>query len=205
MSFDWLEMGFAIEKKGESPALFTQVHGNAVLELSGQPEAGPKEADAGFTALPNTEVYVFTADCLPVLVHGENSTAPIGAAHAGWRGAMKGIVSQLLHQMAIPPSQTHVVLGPSIGPCCFEVQKDFIETFRQAGRDITPYLEKRNERLFCNLIDFVIHEELSAIPRSQVSTHLFQCTVCSKPQLPSYRRNKSTDPRIRTWLRKQMG
>ncbi len=203
MSFDWLEMGVEVEAKGETAPQFSQVHGNTAIEVFGAPDREPKEADAGFTAHLNTEVYVFTADCLPVLFYGKDPSAPVGAAHAGWRGAMKGIVSQTLRQMAIPPAETHVVFGPSIGPCCFEVQTDFIEAFRQAGRDITPYVENRGQRLFCSLLDFVVNEELSSVPKGQVSTRLHRCTVCSLPELPSYRRNKSTDPRLRTWIRKR--
>jgi polyphenol oxidase len=203
MSFDWIEMGVEIEKKGESPPWFTQVHGSTAIELFGVPDRELREADAGFTALSNTEIYVYTADCLPVLIYGQTPSDPIGAVHAGWRGAMKGIVSKTLRQMAVPPSKAQVVLGPSIGACCFEVQPDFLEAFNQAGRKISSYIETRGERLFCNLIEFVLNEELKDVPKGQVSTHLHRCTVCSLPKLPSYRRNKHTDPRLRTWIRKR--
>jgi polyphenol oxidase len=201
---EWIEAGITIEPKGATPAWFKQVHGASVVELTAPtPHSPPPEADAGFTLSTEISPFVFTADCVPVLFFGRDPSAPIGAAHAGWRGAMKGIVAKTRHAMQLSPSDTFVLLGPSIGPCCFEVQDDFIAAFESNGRNITPYLEQRKGSQFCRLLDFIISEDLKDVPREQIDYWQHRCTACSFPELPSFRRNKIANPMLRTWIRKR--
>jgi polyphenol oxidase len=201
---DWIEAGISIESKGTSPAWFKQVHGTSVVELTAPtPLSPPPEADAGFTRSFDISPFIFTADCVPVLFFGRHPSDPIGAAHAGWRGAMKGIVSKTREAMQLSPAHTFVLLGPSIGPCCFEIQEDFVSAFRDEGRNIAPYLDKREGRQFCRLLDFIVSEELKDVPSGQIDYWQHRCTVCSVPALPSFRRNKIANPMLRTWIRKR--
>ena len=98
-------------------ATVRQVHGSNVVEATGAGDQG--EADAVFTLRPMLPIAVFTADCAGVVIGADNG---IGIAHAGWRGAVAGVVRALAAAM----SQTGVVprwaaIGPFINPCCFEV------------------------------------------------------------------------------------
>ena len=88
-----ISFGFEIEKKGATPGQMKQVHGKTLIEYeSGSLE---READGIYTSKTNEEVFVFTADCLPVLF---GSSTHVGAVHAGWRGTKKGIIEGMLSQ-----------------------------------------------------------------------------------------------------------
>lgn len=98
-------------------ATVSQVHGNRVVEAFAAGDLG--EADAIFTTRPGLPVAVFTADCAGVVL---TAASAVGVAHAGWRGAAARVVAGLVEAMAgagHPPRWG--AIGPSIGPCCFEV------------------------------------------------------------------------------------
>ncbi|HOO82901.1 MAG TPA: laccase domain-containing protein, partial [Alphaproteobacteria bacterium] len=84
---------------------------------------------------------VLTADCAPVLFYGKKSDgAPVvGAAHAGWGGALKGVLDNTLAMMlelgAVPES-IRACIGPCIGQKSYEVRDDFADTFlEEDGRN----------------------------------------------------------------------
>lgn len=198
----WLQIGYEIEPKGTTPKDFRQVHGSTVLCLDLPTRGGLPDADAGYTTLFQRTVAVTTADCLPILFYTADRSGPIAATHAGWRGALAGIAQQTLSAMKQNPETVFAHLGPSIGPCCFEIQSDFIEAFENAGRTIRPYLQIRGNRTFCDLLSFVREQELQNLPHRNLNLSAHRCTVCSSPTLPSYRRNGKADPLIRSWIRK---
>ncbi len=192
--------GFEIEAKGQTRPLFTQVHGDIVQEVA-DPEAmraQPAPGDGGYSFAKNVEISVFTADCFPLLFFTDNS---IAAVHAGWRGMLAGIPLVALEKLKVTGDDYRLVIGPAILKCCFEVKDDFIAAFEQKGRPVTPFLDKREGKLFCRLDDFLLEALLADIPPAQTIAIHKRCTVCSSPQLPSYRRNKGTDPRIRSWIK----
>lgn len=112
---------------GISPdwAVATQVHGGRVVEATGPGDHGP--ADALFTTRSGLAVAVFTADCAGVVLR---APAAVGVAHAGWRGAVAGVVRSLAEAMA---DRGHPVtagaVGPLIGPCCLEVGEEVAAQF----------------------------------------------------------------------------
>jgi YfiH family protein len=109
-------------------ATVRQVHGSRVVEADRRGDLG--EADALFTSLPSLPLAVFTADCAGVVVRAEGG---VGVAHAGWRGAEAGVVVRLVEAMrARGLSPRNVLVGPSIGPCCFEVGNEVIARFPTA-------------------------------------------------------------------------
>jgi len=195
-----IDFGFETEPKGKTPSLIKQVHGTRVVAHEKLMDP-VQEADGILTHSKNT-IYVFTADCLPVLLFSEHQDDPVVAVHAGWRGAKDGIVKHGLDFFE-DPAAAHIIFGPSLGPCCFEVKEDFIEAFGAKHRAVHPYLKEKKGRQYFSLIDFIIGEDLRDIPPENLHREHFRCTYCSKPQLPSYRRNKGTDPRLRSWIRKR--
>lgn len=106
-------------------ATVSQVHGSRVVEADHPGDQG--EADALFTTLPSLPLAVFTADCAGVVVQAEGG---VGVAHAGWRGAEAGVVVRLVETMrAAGLGPRSVLVGPSIGPCCFEVGPEVVARF----------------------------------------------------------------------------
>ena len=98
----------------------SQVHGAEVVVVREpwSPGAGPR-ADAMVTREPGVGLGIVTADCAPVLF-----AAPgvVGAAHAGWRGAVAGVLEAVLQAMG--GGDVHAAVGPCIGPASYEVGPD---------------------------------------------------------------------------------
>ena len=103
--------------------LMRQVHGAevGVVDASVPPGTELRDVDVLVTALPDRPLVVLAADCVPVLAAGRWAVA---AAHAGWRGVVAdvpGAMTEALVGLGEAPKDIQVVLGPSIGPCCYEV------------------------------------------------------------------------------------
>jgi len=202
----WLQYGYSVEARGQTPALFEQTHGSNAISIDEQALRAERsnlpQADAGFTRAAGREVFVFAADCLPVFLYGQTAQDPIAAIHAGWKGALAGIVRATLKSWNHPATQTTAVLGPCIGPCCFEIRDDFRQAFLAQAKPVDEYVEKRGGRLYFDLAEYVACEELVGV--SGIMQDARRCTFCSAPVLPSYRRNGKADPRIRAWIRKSV-
>ena len=98
-------------------AYLRQTHGGTVHVVTEPGLAG--EGDALVTSTPDLPLVVATADCMPIIVEGDRSVAMI---HAGWRGVAAGIIPASLEAMAsIGDFPRRAAIGPSIGPCCYEV------------------------------------------------------------------------------------
>lgn len=108
----------------------SQVHGSDVVEA--RPRDVPPEADAQWTRSPGMACAVMTADCLPVLFCSTDATV-VGAAHAGWRGLLAGVLEATVEAMQVAPPQLLAWLGPAIGPEAFEVGDDVRQSFLSAA------------------------------------------------------------------------
>lgn len=111
----------------ESLVGLTQVHGAevAVVETAWAPGAGPR-ADAMVTARPGIALGIVTADCAPVLF-ADATAGVVGAAHAGWRGALSGVLEATLAamvQLGADPARVVAAIGPCIGQSSYEVGAD---------------------------------------------------------------------------------
>ncbi|MBI5017798.1 MAG: polyphenol oxidase family protein [Deltaproteobacteria bacterium] len=167
--------------------LLRQVHGVAVAGPD-DPEAEPEgDAWAGRPP-PGVLLGVRTADCLPVLFcHPASRT--LGLAHAGWRGAVGGIAAATLKAMGVRADEVLVALGPSIGPCCYEVGADVAEA---VGCD-SPSLRPEGSRKFrFDLPGFVADQLLAVGVAASNLEHVNLCTACRPDLLFSYRREGRT-------------
>jgi YfiH family protein len=106
-----------------------QVHGAAVLHATapGEPRS---EADAVVSATPGLAACVVVADCVPILLARPDGSA-VAAIHAGWRGTLARIAAEGVRSLgaAAPEEPPLAVIGPSIGPCCYEVAPDLAARF----------------------------------------------------------------------------
>lgn len=116
------------------PVWLDQVHGREVLRVGLQslPAAGERPtADAVVTMEPGVVLAVQVADCLPVLFASEDGDV-LGAAHAGWRGLVAGVLESTVVAMRLEPARIIAWLGPCIGPAHFEVGAEVREAFLNA-------------------------------------------------------------------------
>jgi YfiH family protein len=118
----------------------TQVHGRAVVTVrAGEPlPDGRPEADALVSNAPTVAIAVRAADCVPVLM-ADRVTGAVGAVHAGWRGTAARASIAALEAMADSfgsrAADLVAAIGPSIGPCCYEVGTDVVDAFAAAGHE----------------------------------------------------------------------
>lgn len=110
-----------------------QVHGPLVRRAGRQGEPG----DGVWSDHPGEPLVVFTADCLPVALVRVNGEQPaVAALHIGWRGLLAGIAANAVQALG---GRLAAVLGPGIGPCCYEVQENVAAPFRDRfGADVAP-------------------------------------------------------------------
>ena len=104
-----------------------QVHGKAVATVTSPwaPGEGPK-ADGMVTVVPGIALGVVTADCGPVLF-ADRAANVVGAAHAGWRGAVAGVLEAVVMAMmalGAEPARIAAVIGPCIREASYEVAAD---------------------------------------------------------------------------------
>ena len=112
----------------------------------------PHSGDGLIILEKNVAGIIRTADCLPVILC--DAVRPmVSIIHAGWRGTVKKIVRKAIFSMIELGSKTKdiiALLGPSIGPCCYEVKEDVCMVFKEGG--FPEYVfRKRKNSLFLNL------------------------------------------------------
>jgi len=120
----------AMEVAPENLVTLHQVHSADVVDVTA-PLIDRPRADAMVTATPGLALGVLTADCQPVLF-AEARAQVIGAAHAGWRGALDGVLEATVAAMeGLGATRDHItaVIGPSISQAAYEVGPEFLEDF----------------------------------------------------------------------------
>jgi YfiH family protein len=117
-------LGFA----PEAVASGHQVHGSE-LATHGDSPSQPIAVDGHVIAQPGVAGLVFVADCVPVALSGPDGAAIL---HCGWRGLAAGIVAKGVAAIGA----TDAAVGPSIGPCCYEVGPEVLAPFEQLGDSV---------------------------------------------------------------------
>ena len=119
-------------------AAVDQVHGRDVVVVreGDVPPAEPAKADALVSEARGTALAVRAADCVPLLM-ADRRTGAVAAGHAGWRGTAARVavaaVDAMGREFGTAPGDLVVAIGPSIGPCCYEVGTDLVDAFAAAG------------------------------------------------------------------------
>jgi polyphenol oxidase len=141
------------EKAGGEPERATmlwQQHGSGVVKATvdrGVMTAGfdHPPGDALWTDEPGLTMMLITADCLPVAVAKQNGVGTaLAVLHIGWRGLLAGIATAAVGELGDGP--LNAVIGPGIGPCCYEVGEEVAGPFRDrygpevlVGRNLDLY------------------------------------------------------------------
>ncbi|MGH6763435.1 MAG: peptidoglycan editing factor PgeF [Phyllobacterium sp.] len=166
-----------------------QVHSPDVVTVSG-PFAGERpRADGIVTATPGLAIGVLTADCGPILFADSNAGV-IGAAHAGWRGALSGVLENTIDAMIALGAQRSgitAVLGPCIGPKNYEVGPEFIAQFAAANPAYERFF-RDSERTGYHMFDlwgFIMDRLENAGIQGEA---MRQCTYADEDRFYSYRR-----------------
>ncbi|HEY5804327.1 MAG TPA: peptidoglycan editing factor PgeF [Lysobacter sp.] len=110
------------------PGWLRQVHGVEVVRFDGGIDDNEPEADAAVTATPGTVLAILTADCMPVLFCADDASE-VGAAHAGWRGLVGGVLENTVAALRTAPQRLHAWLGPAAGPKHYEIGEEVYDAF----------------------------------------------------------------------------
>jgi YfiH family protein len=122
-----------------------QTHSNKVVVIdSNNKHIQRFNSDALITNQKNIAISVLTADCVPILIYDEVNHI-IGSIHAGWKGAINGIVENTLNEIVkiSRNNKINVAIGPCIGMSNYEVGEEFYSKFTQQS--------KKNENFFLSL------------------------------------------------------
>ena len=164
---------------GENLSLCTvhQVHGYSVVRAQKPwPPSEAPQADALVTTTPGLALGMLTADCAPVIFACTSSGA-IGIAHAGWRGAIAGVLEatvEALQALGATPNTLHVAIGPCIAQKSYEVDNAFHQQFLEQSQknaaffnlsdagtqhfDLKAYCASRLAGCGINTIDVLPHD-----------------------------------------------
>lgn len=130
---------------GERVLTLYQVHGR-LAHVADRPLARSElpRADAVVTRTPGLVIGVLTADCAPVLLADPEANV-IGAAHAGWRGALDGVLESAIDAMVglgARRERIRAALGPCINQGAYEVGPEFEDRFLEASAENARYFDR---------------------------------------------------------------
>lgn len=167
-----------------------QVHGTRVWPVgeTGPQCSGSDEGDGLVTDRERIAIGVRVADCVPVFLFDANARA-VGIVHAGRQGTQDGITTAAVQMMQITfgskPYDLHALIGPSAGPCCYQVNEQMVAEFlvrglAAAGRVLDLWESN------------AIQLEQCGVPHAQIE-QVKLCTICSQGRFHSYRATKTAD------------
>ena len=137
-------------------------------------------------------IGVVTADCLPIVIYDPIHHAS-GIVHAGWRGLVAGVFQAVVQDMANKfkrsPASLEIYVGPAAGPCCYEVQQDFIDNFKKYGNEQLFFRKKGFKTYFDSQAFVIVLARSLGIKEEKIYTRYNVCTICSL-SFCSYRREK---------------
>ncbi|MEM1364210.1 MAG: peptidoglycan editing factor PgeF [Pseudomonadota bacterium] len=166
------------------------------------------KADGVVTALPGIAIGIVTADCGPVLFldpEANNGGGIVGACHAGWGGAVKGVLEATVDAMVATGAQRNrivVALGPSISVANYEVGPEFVDRFMEMkstnSRFFSPPVPDRPQHRMFDLPAYSISRLHAAGVRAE------NLDVCTYPKANNYFSYRRTTHRVEADYGRQM-
>lgn len=179
----------------QSLVLTHQTHSDIVRVVTAEDAKGLDhhtypECDGLVTNDPGVALWVFTADCTPVLLY-DPVTGAVGAVHAGWRGTAAKIAAKAVQAMTrefgCKPENIRAAIGPNIGQCCFQTDDDVPQAMVKAiGQRAEDHVRFRNGKYYVNLkaINRLILQDAGVKSIAQSD----DCTMCAPDLYWSHRR-----------------
>lgn len=177
-----------------------QIHSDIVNKIDTNSIGQKLDGDALITNLKEVPLLIFTADCVPIAIIDTKNKA-IGVAHAGWRGTFDKIGQKTIYNMSksynTKAEDVVCVIGPSIGPCCYEVSQELVEKFNTilTNEEEKFYIIKEGKYYLdlWKINEYFLRE--SGV-KSENIINLNLCTSCKEEQFHSYRKHEQTPKRI---------
>lgn len=180
----------------EMPRWLAQEHGSRVLVADEVADCPP--GDGMITGGPEQVCAVLTADCVPVLFC-DAAGKQVAAAHAGWRGLLKGILETTVAAFQTPPDKLMAWLGPGIGPAAFEVGPEVRDAFCRDDRGArTCFQRSPDNRLTADLY-LLAARRLTRAGVRQIFGGGF-CTYRDSTRFYSHRRDGAKSGRMATLI-----
>jgi len=155
------------------------------------------KGDAMVTSLPGVSIGIRTADCLPILL-GDPATGTAAAIHCGWRSLALGLAAKgvraLLNLTGSDPDGLVAAMGPSIGPCCYEVGKEVRNAFSPG--QFEWLFESRGDNLYLDLAAGAKSQMLSEGMAPETIEEIAGCTSCNDDRFWSWRARKDEERMI---------
>lgn len=177
--------------RGKPLVLKQQLHTAIIADVDTESDG---IADGLITSQKDIFLGVTTADCLPVLFFDAKKNI-IGAAHAGYKGLLAGILPAMITaftQKGSTGKALHVFIGPAIGVCCYNVPYDRVAAFSQTMQE-SDITQQRNGNMYLSLKEVakkllimqgVQQENISISP---------VCTSCNSEDYYSFRKTKDKE------------
>ena len=166
-----------------------QIHSADAVVVEGPHSGDPARADGLVTATPGIAIAVLTADCTPVLF-ADPEAGVVGAAHAGWKGALGGILESVLAAMEGRGAQrdrTVAAVGPVISQRAYEVGPEFVERFLDEDPECARFFAGgEGDRSMFDLPGYCLWRLRAAGVRKAAWTG--HCTYSDERRFYSYRR-----------------
>lgn len=165
-----------------------QIHSATAIPVT-EPYPEKPRADALVTATKGLALSVTSADCQPVLF-ADADAGVIGAAHAGWRGALDGVLHATVDAMETLGAKRRnitAVIGPAISQRAYEVGPEFMDSFMAEDTDYARYfINGEGDRMLFDLPGFGLNRLRAAGVGHAEWTH--HCTFSDAERFYSYRR-----------------
>lgn len=184
-----------------------QVHGDKIFVV-GEADAGRgatgydtaiADTDALITDRPGLPLMLFFADCVPVLI-ADPVRRVVAVSHAGWKGTVARIAAKTVLAMrqnfGSDPADCHVAIGPSIGPCDYEVDEPVIDILRQEFSNWRELVIPRGGRWLLDLWQTNRHQLEEIGVRREFIEVSGVCTACNTAMFYSHRAEHGTTGRF---------
>ena len=182
----------------DSLITLNQKHSDKVIHFENKSSIKDKlVGDAIVSEKKNIGIGILTADCVPILFY-DPSKKIIGCAHAGWKGALKGIIKNTIkkfNQLNSNNSDLIAVVGPCINKKNYEVNEDFLEKFIKQDIKNEIFFEKKDNGKYIFDLRAFVNKEIFSLNVKNVE-NLEMDTFSEKEFFYSYRRsclNKEQD------------
>lgn len=180
----------ALEIEPQALVNVYQTHSADVVHVTGPLGEPRPKADAMVTATPGIALAILTADCEPVLF-ADREAGVIGAAHAGWKGALDGVLEatvEAMESLGAQRANIAAVIGPTISQRAYEVGPEFVERFIDEDRDNARFFASgAGDRALFDLPGYgLMRLRTAGVGQAEWTRH---CTYSDPARFYSYRRS----------------